>query len=153
MMVRISSNLSDLMSGSSTKTNEMVIRELLENWAQSVRRKNYKGILANHSHDIVIFDLTAPLQSTKGIEAYKKTWDSFYRSYRDSPSFEICEMKITAGRDVAFANALMRCVGTQHDGSKSDLDFRLTVGLSKVDAQWVVTHEHHSIPMNENIPV
>jgi ketosteroid isomerase-like protein len=55
-------------------------------------------------------------------------------------------MKITAGKDVAFANALMRCVGTQQNGSRSDLYFRLTVGLSKIDDEWVITHEHHSIP-------
>jgi ketosteroid isomerase-like protein len=145
MMVRINSNLGDLMTGSFPKTNEAMIRQLLENWAASVRRKDYEGILANHSQEIVMFDLPAPLQS-KGLEAYKKTWDLFFGWYKDSPSFEICEMKITAGKDVAFANALMRCVGTQQNGSRSDLDFRLTVGLSKIDDEWVITHEHHSIP-------
>ena len=133
------------MSGNFAKTNEMAIRELLENWAQAVQRKDLDGILAKHSQDIVMFDLPATLQS-RGIEAYKKTWDLFFDWYQDSPSFEICEMKITAGNDVAFANALMRCAGTQQNGSRSDLDFRLTVGLSKINNQWVVTHEHHSIP-------
>src|SRR5262245_40809115 len=100
MMVRISSNLGDLMSGNFAKTNEMAIRELLENWAQAVQRKDLDGILAKHSQDIVMFDLPATLQS-RGIEAYKKTWDLFFDWYQDSPSFEICEMKITAGNDVA----------------------------------------------------
>src|SRR5262245_13127125 len=145
MMLRVSSNLSELLSGSSAKTNETTIRELFENWAESVRRKDYEGILANHSHDIVMFDLPAALPS-KGIQAYKETWDQFFGWYKDSPSFEICEMSITAGNDVAFANALMRCAGTQQNGSRADLDFRLTVGLSKINNQWVVTHEHHSIP-------
>jgi ketosteroid isomerase-like protein len=26
------------------------------------------------------------------------------------------------------------------------LDFRLTVGLKKIDGRWVIVHEHHSIP-------
>jgi hypothetical protein len=30
----------------------------------------------------------------------------------------------------------------------SDLDFRLTMGLCKVNGHWLVTHEHHSIPAN-----
>lgn len=133
------------MTGTASKTNEETIRQLLENWAASVGRKDYEGILANHSPEIVMFDLPAPLQS-KGLEAYKKTWDLFFRWYKDSPSFEICEMNITAGKDVAFANALMRCAGIQRNGSRSDLDFRLTVGLSKIDDEWVITHEHHSVP-------
>jgi ketosteroid isomerase-like protein len=27
-----------------------------------------------------------------------------------------------------------------------DLDFRLTVGLRKIDCQWTIVHEHHSVP-------
>jgi ketosteroid isomerase-like protein len=47
---------------------------------------------------------------------------------------------------VAFATALMRCAGTEANGDKLELDFRLTVGLKKIDGRWNVTHEHHSIP-------
>ena len=46
--------------------------------------------------------------------------------------------------EVAFAVALMRCAVIE-DGNV-DLDFRLTIGLRKIDGQWIVTHEHHSIP-------
>ena len=139
-MVRISSNLGDLLTGALPKTDETIIRELLENWAESVQRKDYEGILTKHSQDIVIFDLPARLQS-KGIEAYKKNWNLFFGSYKDAPSFKICEMSITVDKDVAVANALVRCAGTQHNGLRSDLDFRLTVGLSKLDGQWIVTRE------------
>jgi ketosteroid isomerase-like protein len=50
------------------------IRQTIENWAKAVRQENIKGILANHSDDIVMFDVPEPLQS-KGIAEYKKTWD------------------------------------------------------------------------------
>jgi ketosteroid isomerase-like protein len=53
---------------------------------------------------------------------------------------------MTAGDDVAFVTALMRCAGTESNGDKTELDFRLTVGLRKIDDQWIITHEHHSIP-------
>jgi ketosteroid isomerase-like protein len=29
------------------------------------------------------------------------------------------------------------------------LDFRLTVGLRKIDGQWTITHEHHSVPAED----
>jgi ketosteroid isomerase-like protein len=29
---------------------------------------------------------------------------------------------------------------------QNGLDFRLTVGLRKIDGRWVITHEHHSVP-------
>ena len=123
--------------------DESAIREQIENWAKAVRNKDFDGILANHSADILMFDVPPPIQS-KGIDAYKKTWDLFFEFSPAKPVFDIQEMNITAGNDVAFVTALTRCVGTKEN--ESGLDFRLTVGLRKIGGQWIVTHEHHSIP-------
>jgi ketosteroid isomerase-like protein len=134
------------MSATDNRTeNEAVIGDLVENWARAVRTKNLNGILANHSPDILMFDVPPPIQSN-GIEEYRKTWDLFFSWYQDSGVFDIREMNITAGNDVAFVTALMRCAGTESNGDKTELDFRLTVGLRKIGDQWTVTHEHHSIP-------
>jgi ketosteroid isomerase-like protein len=32
------------------------------------------------------------------------------------------------------------------EGGNIDLDFRLTIGLRKINGQWIVSHEHHSVP-------
>ncbi len=58
-------------------TDEAAIRGLVENPARAVRRKNLDGILANHSPDMLMFDVPPPAQS-KRIEAYRKTWDLFF---------------------------------------------------------------------------
>ena len=125
--------------------DEVAIRELVENWASAVRRKDLDAILLNHSANMLMFDVPPPLAS-KGIEAYSKTWDLFFSWAHDPVVFNISEMDITAGDDVAFVMALMRCAGTESNGQASELDFRLTIGLRKIEDQWVVVHEHHSIP-------
>jgi uncharacterized protein (TIGR02246 family) len=125
--------------------NEAQIRALIENWAEAVRARDYDRILANHSPDILMFDVPPPIQS-KGIDEYKKTWDLFFSAADDPAVFDIRHMDIVAGNDVAFAAALMRCTETEKNGEKTDLDFRLTVGLSKIDGQWTILHEHHSVP-------
>jgi uncharacterized protein (TIGR02246 family) len=127
------------------KIDEGAIRDLVENWARAVRTKNLDGILSNHSPDMLMFDVPPPIQS-KGIEAYRKTWDLFFSWSKASGVFDINEMNITAGNDVAFVTALMRCAGTEANGDKIELEFRLTIGLRKIDGQWIVMHEHHSIP-------
>ena len=127
------------------KRDEIAIRELVENWARAVREKDLAGILLHHSANMVMFDVPPPLVS-KGIDAYRKTWDLFFSWASDPVVFSIHEMDITAGDDVAFVTALMRCAGTEADGQAIELDFRLTIGLRKIDSQWVVIHEHHSIP-------
>ena len=92
-----------------------------------------------------MFDVPPPLQS-KGIDAYKKTWDLFFSWPRDFGVFDIDEMTITAGDNVAFATAIMHCAGAEENRDRIDLEFRLTVGLRKIGGQWIVMHEHHSIP-------
>jgi uncharacterized protein (TIGR02246 family) len=134
------------MSASSTRTvNEAAIRELVESWARAVRVKDLDGILANHSTDMLMFDVPPPLQS-KGIEAYKKTWELFFSWSNDPVVFDIKDMNIIAGSDVAFVAALMRCAGTEKNGERIELEFRLTIGLRRIGDQWIVLHEHHSIP-------
>src|SRR5262249_1500457 len=125
------------MAVSSEKSkNEREIRALIENWAEAVRAKDLDRILASHSPDILMFDVPPPLQS-KGIEAYKKTWDLFFSWAKDLGVFDVVELDITAGDDVAFAAALMRGAGTEANGDKTELDFRLTVGLRKSGGRWI----------------
>lgn len=131
--------------GNDRVMDETAIRELVESWARAVRARDIDGILTHHSADILMFDVPPPLAS-KGLDAYRKTWDSFF-AWSDEPVvFDIEDMEITAGSDVAFVAALMRCAGTEKSGERIGLEFRLTVGLRKLGGQWTVVHEHHSIP-------
>ena len=57
--------------------------------------------------------------------------------------FDISELNITAGDDVALP---LRCAGTEANGDKIELDFRLTICFRKIDERWTVMHEHHSVP-------
>jgi ketosteroid isomerase-like protein len=43
-----------------------------------------------------------------GIEEYKKIWDLFFACNKTSQAFDIEELEITAGEDVAFAVAVIR---------------------------------------------
>jgi ketosteroid isomerase-like protein len=131
-------------------TDEARIKILLEDWAQAVRRHDLPAILAHHTNDIVMFDLPLPLQC-KGIEAYKETWDLFFRYHKPGNAFDFRELAVTAGADVAFAVAIMWC-GPHASSNPADRDgflFRLTVGLRKVDGDWRITHEHHSEPAKD----
>jgi ketosteroid isomerase-like protein len=124
------------------------IRSVIESWASAVRRRDFEGILKNHSSGIVMFDVPPPFQS-KGIEAYRKTWDTFFSWSSEPIPFAIAEMDITAGADVAFAAATMHCAEPGPDGKQMPLDFRLTIGLRKIDGRWTITHEHHSVPAKD----
>ncbi|HEX3653401.1 MAG TPA: nuclear transport factor 2 family protein [Rhizomicrobium sp.] len=135
------------MDRNTVSADEAAVRALVENWAAAVRRKDIAAILADHSPDILMFDVPPPF-SARGIGEYRKTWDLFYSAVTDPVVFDIEEMQVTAGVDVAFAAAFMRCRFLEN-GTPTDLDFRLTVGLRKIAGQWTIVHEHHSIPSEE----
>jgi ketosteroid isomerase-like protein len=134
------------MSANDNKpTDEAQIRQLMETWAESVRAKHIDGILANHAPNILLFDVPPPVQS-RGIEAYRKSWEQFFPWLGNSDVFEISDLSITAGGDVAFCHGLIRCGGTETSGDRVELVVRLTVCLRKINGQWTVVHEHHSEP-------
>jgi ketosteroid isomerase-like protein len=128
----------------------ITIRNLLENWADAVRRHDLPAILAYHEPDILMFDLPPPLQC-RGIEAYQQTWDLFFRYHKPGTAFDINELAVTAGNNVAFATAIMRCGpgSSSNPAEKDGFLFRLTVGLRKVNGDWRIVHEHHSIPATD----
>jgi uncharacterized protein (TIGR02246 family) len=131
--------------GNSTTTDEAAIRELIVGWTRAVRAKDVDGILAHHSADMLMFDVPPPFES-RGIDAYRKTWDLFYAAQPEPIAFDIQRMDVVAGVDVAFVIALMRCAEKERNQEIIALDFRLTIGLRKINGHWTILHEHHSVP-------
>jgi uncharacterized protein (TIGR02246 family) len=130
---------------SSQDTDQAEIRQLLAGWSAAVRCKDYDGIVKNHSPAMLMFDVPPPFQS-QGIDAYRKTWELFFGWMDGPPKFELADVRITAGADVAFVTARGQCFGPNEHGEPEELEFRLTVGLRKSDGRWLIELEHHSVP-------
>ncbi len=88
--------------------------------------------------------MTPPEEGVRGLAAYRDTWPPFVEWQRSGASFEIVSLDVTAGHDVAFAWALLRCGSEDELRDDPDNRLRLTVGLRKDAGRWVVAHEHHS---------
>jgi uncharacterized protein (TIGR02246 family) len=123
------------------------IRDLILRWADAVHAGDMDGVLADHADDIVMFDVPPPYDGVRGIDAYRETWPPFFEWQLRGASFEIESLDVTAGEAVAYAFALLRC-GTQQELEENPANrLRLTLGLRKEQARWVVAHEHHSFPL------
>jgi uncharacterized protein (TIGR02246 family) len=125
-------------------TDEQQIRDLIERWAGAAHDGDLAAVLADHAPDIVMFDVPPPDQGVRGIEAYRETWPGFFEWQASGAVFEIESLEVTAGADVAFACALLRCGTPAELARDPERRLRLTVGLAKVEGRWTVTHEHHS---------
>jgi uncharacterized protein (TIGR02246 family) len=133
-------------------TDEDQIRLLIERWAVAVHSGDMGGVVADHAEDIVMFDVPPPYEGVRGLDAYRKTWPPFFQWQARGASFAIESLDITAGDDVAFAYALLRCGTQQELADNPDNRLRLTLGLRKEDGRWVVVHEHHSFPLTDPDP-
>ena len=130
-----------------TSDDEAAIRELILRWAAAVHSGDLDVVLADHADDIVMFDVPPPNDGVLGIDAYRETWPPFFQWQAQGASFEIVSLEVTAGNDVAFAHALLRCGSKEELAADPDNRLRLTVGLRKDGGRWIVTHEHHSFPV------
>ncbi|WP_233531900.1 SgcJ/EcaC family oxidoreductase [Antrihabitans sp. YC2-6] len=124
--------------------DEQQISDLVENWAAAVHRGDLDLVVAHHTDDIVMFDVPPPHAGVRGIDAYRAVWPDFFEWQAQGSSFEIESLEVTAGADVAFAFALLRCGTAEDFALRPDARLRLTLGLRKQDGAWTVAHEHHS---------
>jgi len=129
-------------------TNEQEIRTLIERWAAAVHAGELEVVLEDHADDIVMFDVPPPYEGVRGLNAYRDTWPSFFEWQASGAVFELETLEVTAGEEVAFAFALLRC-GPGKEFPTNPSRLRLTLGLRKQSGRWVVTHEHHSFPSTD----
>lgn len=122
-------------------TNEQQIRQRTETWAQAVRERDTDKILAFHAQDFLLFDVPPPLKS-KGLEAYRKTWEELFYRYTKPGVFHFYDLQVTASEEVAFCTATMWCEDNADGLGFKPLDFRLTIGLKKIAGQWWIVHDH-----------
>src|SRR5215510_3044343 len=88
--------------------DEADIQALIKRWAKAVRESNLAAIRADHDSEVLMFDVPPPLL-VRGLDAYMATWDRFFSWSLKPVAFDFHDVKITAGKDVAFATAIGRC--------------------------------------------
>ncbi|MDR6290523.1 MULTISPECIES: YybH family protein [Inquilinus] len=124
-------------------TDEARIRALIDQRSQALRRKDARGVIAGQAEDFVLYSLAPPLrdqgEGTAGLEGWFATW-------RGPIGYELRDLAVTVGGDVAFCHGLARLTGTKLDGETADVWFRITFGLRRAAEGWTITHEHESVP-------
>jgi ketosteroid isomerase-like protein len=88
-----------------------------------------------------------PLQYV-GAKAFRKAWEAVFSSFQGPIGYDIHDLGITVGEDVAFSHSLNRISGTLNTGQKTDLWLRWTAGFRKINGKWLVVHHQNSVPVD-----
>lgn len=136
------------MSTTTTKAPaEAELHGLLDDWAEAVRAKDVNAIVAHYAPDALAFDAIPPLQ-LQGKDAYRTHWEKCMTMMKGPFTFDLHDLSVTAGDDVAFCHALVWC-GCENEKGEAEAGWtRATFGCRKVNGQWRIVHEHHSAPFD-----
>ena len=96
-------------------TADAEVRAVLEEWAAATRLSRTDEILKHHSTNLVIFDVLPPMKY-ESADSYRRSREEWEPDARGEAVFNLENLTITAGNDVAFAHSFIRCGGTFSDG-------------------------------------
>jgi len=120
------------------------IRAVVKDVEGAMETRDATRLVARYTADVVQFDLAPPLRHVgPDAEGVAKWFTGF-----DGPvGYEVTDLEITAGEDVAFCHGLNRMSATPAGSPEGfTMWFRMTAGLRKQDGEWHITHEHTSTP-------
>lgn len=131
-----------------TRTDDTAqIRGLLEDWAHAAGAGDIDSIMAAYAPDVLAFDGVGQLRF-EGAESYRKHWQACLSMCQGPMTFEIHDVHVTVGGDIAFGHYLARCGGTGPDGKEGVSWFRGTTCFRRIDRRWLIVHEHFSAPFD-----
>jgi ketosteroid isomerase-like protein len=127
--------------------DEADIRQRIDKLVEAIRAMDFEGVKPIYAPDLVSFDIVPPLQHV-GAAAKWKNWADVFMAYQRPLGYEIRDLTITVGDDVAFGRSLNRISGTLKNGNRSDYWVRWTTGFRKIDGNWLIVHDQVSVPLD-----
>src|SRR5882757_6815173 len=129
--------------------DEAQIKALFDQFMAGCNAKDVNAIMKFYVPDesLLVFDVVPPRQYA-GANAYHKDWEEFAAMFNGPSKCEISELSITADGAMAFAHSIQRVTGTNIKGQPVDLTVRVTDVFRKTNGNWLVVHEHVSVPVD-----
>jgi len=124
---------------------EADIRRRIDELVEAVQAADLERVMSVYAPDLVTFDIVPPLQKV-GAEGKRKNWMDVFATYQRPLDYEIRDLSITVGDEVAFGYSLNRISGALKNGSKVEQWLRWTACFQKLDGSWLIVHDHVSVP-------
>jgi|SRR3954447_24525668 ketosteroid isomerase-like protein len=127
--------------------DEAGIRQQIETVVERVTAKDVEGLKQFYAPDVVSFDIEPPLRHV-GIAAKLANWTRVFEFF-DRLAYEVRDLTLVLGDDLAFGYAFARTSGTLRNGTATDgMWVRITYCFQKMDGAWLITHDHVSVPLD-----
>ena len=135
------------MTAGGPDSGEADVRARIDALAEAIRAHDLETAMSAYARDIVSFDFEPPLQHV-GADAKRRNWVAVFEAYERPLGYQVHDLTIAVGDDVAFAHSLNRISGTLKNGGTTAMWVRATTGLRKIDGDWLITHDQVSVPID-----
>jgi ketosteroid isomerase-like protein len=126
-------------------TNRSEIEQLLERRVDACEAKDLDRLMALYHPGIVYYDVVLPRQFT-GSDEVRGNFKRWFDEYDGPISLETHDLHVEAGADLAFAYMLHVDDGARKTGLEGAVWIQSTVCCRRTDGEWLITHEHISLP-------
>lgn len=124
-----------------TTKDETAIRALVDAFVKAIRARDIDAVMSAFAPDVVSFDLGPPLAHGGG-EEFRKRWQGLFEGRTTPLDYDIPEITVVVGGDVAFSHSLNRTNGAPERW------VRWTACYRRIDGWWRIVHEHVSAPVD-----
>lgn len=133
----------------SQANDQAEIKALEDRFLAAIKAKDINAIMACYVPDqsLVVFDVIPPRQYI-GAQAYRKDFEDFFAAFPGPIEASMSDLDITVGGNVAFGHNIQHAIVTDKEGKKLDATLRVTDGYRKINGQWLISHEHLSVPVD-----
>jgi ketosteroid isomerase-like protein len=121
------------------------VRDRVATLAQAIREKDIDTLMTHYAPDIIAYDVMPPLEAQDAAD-YRKNFERWFASMQGPIDYEMSDLHVSMGESHAFCHALGHVKGTRKNGDLADYWVRVTTCFQKANGQWLVGHEHVSMP-------
>ena len=123
------------------------IRRHIDRLIELLHAKDLDALGRQYAEDVVSFDVEPPLQHV-GREAKLRNWAKVFAAF-DEVNYEVRDLSVTVGDDVAFAHGFGRISGTLGNGTPvAGMWVRATFCLRRIERAWLIVHDQASVPFD-----
>lgn len=129
-------------------TDVEAIKSLIAARETAIANADAEAAIEPLAHDVVVYDLQPPLafvgadaRDAEELRAWLKTWKTL------GPCVEFRESRILIDGGLGIAYGLSRMRGEKIGEGAVELWFRTTLVFERIEDNWIIVHEHNSVPM------
>jgi ketosteroid isomerase-like protein len=136
-----------MVDDNETRQAEAELRELNAKLTAAAAAKDAKAVMQFYAPEIFAFDVGPPWRWV-GADAWRRNWEETAKKFSGPTELEVIEPVLHVHGAIAYGHCIKRVTGLDPNGKNFDVSCRISYVYRKIGSEWLVVHEHCSVPVD-----